>query len=300
MMAIGRGTDTIRAGALARLFSSAVLGEMATRERSPMLARLVRTSGLDVDPGATEPLGTVFDLALKHLRRREHRHEYVYRAALVGKVLLGRHSLRTASMMTEFRVGRRKADAVILNGTGNAYEIKSERDSLRRLRNQVDAYSRVFATVKVIVGENGLRGVESVVPGHVGICVLSDRHQISERRKAYDDPGRTETAAIFDAINQKEATRILRKSGKRLPDVPNTRRYAKLRELFLTLDPVTAHRGMVDCLKETRKLDTLADVLDAAPESLRAAIIATPLTKRERDTFMRALDTPIREALAWG
>jgi len=300
MMAMKSGTDTIRGDVLARLFSAAVLGEMAAHERSPMLARLIPLSGLDIDPRATEPIGTVFDDAFDHLKQREHRHEYVYKAALVEKVLLGRHSLATASMMTEFRVGRCKADAVVLNGTGNAYEIKSERDSLHRLQGQVDAYSRVFGTVNVIVGENHLRSVEAAVPRHVGIRVLTRRYQISEHREADDDPGRTKTAAIFEAINQREATRILRKADRPPPDVPNTERYEVLRKLFLTLDREFAHQAMVDCLKQTRSLYALTDVLDAVPRSLRAALIATPLSKHGRGAVVQALKTPICEALSWG
>lgn len=291
--------EDIKATALARIFSATVLKELATRGRSPVLARLLKESGLDPDPSSTREIGTLFDSAFAQLKRRAHRHEYIYKAALTQKVLLGIHSLQTASMITEFRVGRRKADVVILNGTGTVYEIKSERDSLVRLADQVEAYSRVFATVNVIVGENHLHGVEASVPSYVGIMVLSDRYQVSTLRPAVDDPLRTDPAAIFDAVNQREAAMILKASGISLPEVPNTQRYAALRERFLTLKPDVAHRQMVQCLKRSRNLRPLSGVLYSVPESLYAAIISTPMNKREQDRMVEALRTPICDAIAW-
>lgn len=68
-----------------------------------------------------------FEAALSILRTGHHRDEYVYKAALTQKVLLGTHSLKTACMINEFRVADCKADLVILNGTAAVYEIKSER-----------------------------------------------------------------------------------------------------------------------------------------------------------------------------
>lgn len=293
------GTEKVRSTALARLFSAAVLKELAERGRSPVLARLIRESGLNIDPDSTEHVGAVFDLAFAHLKHRAHRHEYSYKAALAQKVLLGVHSLRTTSMVTEFRVGSYKADVVILNRTGTAYEIKSERDSLSRLSDQIDAYSRVFAAVNVIVGGNHLREVEATVPKHVGVMVLSDRYRIRTIKDAIVDPRRTDAAAIFDAINQKEAGLVLKKAGMTVPDVPNTRRYAALRELFLTLDSETAHHGMVECLKFTRNLRSMSGILDSVPKSLCAAMISTRLSRREQDMVVYALRTPICEAAAW-
>jgi hypothetical protein len=65
------------------------------------------------------------------LKRSGLRDKYVYKAALTQRVLMGKHSLRTACMLSEFRVGDRKADITILNGTTTVYEIKSDRDWAR-------------------------------------------------------------------------------------------------------------------------------------------------------------------------
>ncbi|MDF1836712.1 MAG: sce7726 family protein, partial [Planctomycetota bacterium] len=235
----------IQATALARLFSATVLGELAKRGESPTFARLLRESGLQFDESSDSWIGELFDLAFSLLKLRPNRHEYIYKAALTQKILLGTHSLSTASMLTEFRAGKCKADVVILNGTGTVYEIKSERDSLTRLMSQIEAYSQVFATVNVIAGANHIQGIAESAPSHVGILMLSDRYQVSTIREAANQPWRTNPCAIFDSINQLEAQSILQEYGIEVPSVPNTRRYMMLRSLFASLDPECAHRGMV-------------------------------------------------------
>src|SRR5689334_13769722 len=126
--------------AITRLFSSSVVRELARKGKSPIFARLARQSELFDRLEVNRCVHDLFDLAFSFLQREGYRDEYIYRAALTQKVLLGRHSLQTASMLNEFRVGDCKADVAILNGTATVYEIKSERDSLTRLQRQVASY----------------------------------------------------------------------------------------------------------------------------------------------------------------
>ena len=106
----------------------------------------------------------MFDAAFATLRQSGLRNEYVYKAALTHRVLMDKHSLRTACMLSEFRVGECKADIAILNGTTTVFEIKSERDLLMRFERQIDAYRRVFASVYVIAGENHVEAVLRAAP----------------------------------------------------------------------------------------------------------------------------------------
>ena len=293
-------SEEIQASALAGIFSARVLKELYTRGRSPALVRLLRESGLEIDDQSNQWIGGVFDQAFKQFQLRAHRHEYIYKAALTQRVLLGTHSLNTASMITEFRVGSCKADVVILNGTGTVYEIKSERDSLSRLSGQIEAYSQVFATVNVIVGENHLRGLEGALPSHVGIMVLGDRYRVSTMRPPVNDPSRTSPRAIFDAINQREAARILNDAGIDVPDVPNIQRFGVMRELFGQLDSAAAHCHMVKTLKKTRHLRPLRELLDQVPVSMYAATIGASLRRKDQEILIQALNTPIHEAMSWG
>lgn len=288
-----------RLAAISRLFSSSVIREMARTGRSPLFLRLAVQSDLLDFVDASNRVSDLFEVAFALLRREGHRHEYIYKAALTQRILLGKHSLQTASMLTEFRVGECKADVAILNGTATVYEIKSERDSLYRLARQVTAYARVFARVYVIAAESHVDAVIASVPGDVGILRLSDRHHISTVREAADHPERTSPAAIFDSIRTDEARLILMTQGVTIPVVPNTILSAVLRDLFVTLDPSTAHSGMVQVLKKTRNLLPLSDLVAQLPPSLQTAALSVPLRKLDHSRLVTAVNTRLNEALSW-
>src|ERR1700733_7412125 len=181
----------IQTAAISRLFSSCVIRELARKGRSPLFTRLARQSLLLDALSASKRVHDLFDAAFSLLRQEGYRDEYIYKTALTQKVLFGKHSLQTASMLHEFRVGDCKADLAILNGTATCYEVKSERDSLARLQKQVMTYPTVFANVYVIASERHVAGVENTVPQDVGILVLNRRYQISTFREACGTPEQT-------------------------------------------------------------------------------------------------------------
>ncbi len=290
----------IEPAAIARFFSAAVIRELSRRGKSSTLIRLFRESGLLSPRHYQSTVGEFLDHGFAQLKKKKHRHEYIYKAALTKKILLGTHSLQTASMLTEFRVGTCKADVVILNGTATAYEIKSERDSLSRLTKQITSYMSVFATVNVIVGENHLDAVLTSLPEDVGVLKLSSQYRIALVRDAKEDAARTCPQAIFDAISLEEAAAILATTGVSVAKVPNTQRHRMLREAFGTLSPEVAHRGMVDALKQSRSLLCLKSLIESLPESLHAASLSTRLRRNDHRKLIQAVNTPLFLALQWG
>lgn len=295
---MGKSQD-IQISAVARLFSSSVLKELARKGKSPLFARLIYESRLLDHLNRSNQICDCFESAFAFMKHRKFRHEYIYKAALTQKVLLGTHSLQTASMLSEFRVGQCKADIVILNGTGTVYEIKSERDTLSRLERQLDAYMKVFAQVNVIVGENHLDAVLSETPNEVGVLMLSDRYQISSMRDGVNDPSRTCSGAIFDSINLHEARSILTELDIVIPDVPNTQQYQEIRARFTKLTSCDAHIGMVKTLKKTRNLSPLAALINELPRSLHAAALSARFRKQDHQRLVGTMNTPINEALMW-
>ncbi|MGA3135779.1 MAG: sce7726 family protein [Terracidiphilus sp.] len=294
---VNLATDQL--AAISRLFSSSVIHEMARNGRSPLFARLVTQSQMLSSMSLSKRVCAVFEAAFSLLKREGYRHEYIYKAALTHKILLGTHSLQTASMIHEFRVGDCKADVAILNGTATVYEVKSERDSLTRLKRQIAAYATVFAKVYVIAAESHISGVTDTVPDFVGILCLNNRHRISTLRDAIDQPERTSPGAIFDSIRTEEARSILSIFGVTVPPVPNTELHGVLRRAFVKLDPIQAQQGMVRVLKRTRNLLPLSALVDQLPMSLQTAALSVPLRKADHLRLVAAVNTPLRDAMGW-
>jgi len=285
--------------AVSRLFSASVIRELASKGRSPLFARLADESSLLELASPQDLVRNLFDSAFSLLKNKNYRHEYIYKAAITHKILLGTHSLQTAVMLNEFRVGSSKADTVIFNGTSTVYEIKSERDSLSRLKQQLSSYRKVFANVNVITGENHLKTVLATSPSSVGVLLLTDRFQISTIRGAVECPECTNSEAIFDSIQLREAKKILQKMGVEIPELPNTKMHQALRERFATLSPTDAHEGMVQVLKATRSLLPLAEFVNRLPHSIQSAVLSTGLRKQDQSRLLDAMNTPINKALKW-
>jgi len=285
--------------ALTRLFSAAVFRELAKKGRSGLFRRLLGQTALieHIDQNVT--VGDAFNTAFNILKIEGHRDEYIYRAAIAQKILMGTHSLRKASMLNEFRIGSCKADVVILNGTATVNEIKSERDSLVRLANQIENYKRVFATVNVITSEGHIKSVQDTIPDDVGIMHLSKRYQITVVREAVNCPERICPVTVFESLRMSESIAILRAMGATVPEVPNTQKHAVMSGLFAKLDPVALHMEMVRTLKRTRNLAPLGDFVQRLPESLRPIALSVSVRRLEHSRLNDAIVTPLHEAMTW-
>lgn len=292
--------NKMQLSALTRLFSSSVLHEMARKGRSPLFARLFTETGLEAEKSDADMfVGTAFDAAFEVLRKSGLRDEYVYRSALTLNILLGRHSLKTASMLTEFRAGDCKADVVILNGTATVYEIKSDRDSLARLKNQLENYRKVFATVYVIAGEAHVSQVLACVPSEVGVLSLVRWNRIQTVREAVERPDMVCPVAIFESLRVPEAKELLRNLHISVPEVPNTILRSVMREQFEALSPESVHQEMVTVLKRSRNLASLKTLVDQLPVSLRPAALSIQLRRTDHERLLSAVQTPLNEAMTW-
>lgn len=293
--------DLIKSEALAlsRLFSVAVVRDFGKRARSPLFARLIKQTRLirNVSPDLT--VGTTLDQAFKLLKNSAFRSDYVYRSAITQKILLGRHNLNTATLLNEVRAGSCKADVVVLNRTSTAYEIKSERDSLVRLKKQTESYRQVFATVNVVVSKSHLSSVLQLIADDVGVIALSERFTFQTIREAQNLPERLKPTMVLDLLRFDEVIEILHRLGREAPEVPNTMIRSEFRRIFDTLDPIVVHEEMVKTLRGSRSQANLASFISSIPASVRAASLAANPSFQDRLRFKEAVDTPLIKALAW-
>jgi len=222
---------------------------------------------------------------------RNYRSEYIYKNLIALRVLLGRHSLNTATMLMEFRVGNCKADCVIINGTSNVYEIKSEFDSMARIQRQLTAYRKVFDRVHVITTSDQVDAMALEVDESVGLLVLNDRQYVTTVREPLSLKARVDPGAIFDTLRQPEYVVAIRERFGSVPAVPNTRIYQVCRELFMELSPTEAHDAMIQALKLRGCSMSLRRFVEAVPSSLKAASLTCTLTEQQQDSFTRLLQS---------
>jgi hypothetical protein len=281
---------------IARMFSGSVISDFVNKRRSEFMEGIIKESNLSriIEPGMS--LGGFYDSIYKHLLKT-YRNEYIYKNAIAEKILLGKHSLNTSFMLTEFRAADCKADTVILNGTSNVYEIKSEFDSLDRLQKQIQAYQKVFDLIHVITSPSQLEKVENVIDSKIGIMVLTERNTIKTIRDPKSGRNQVQPMIIFDSLRKAEYVSIIKDIFGFIPDVPNTLIYKKCKALFCKLSPEKAHDSMVNVLKKRGNSICLKEFILEVPNSLKAASLTAKLTKNQMMQFREMLEHDLESYL---
>jgi hypothetical protein len=181
--------------------------------------------------------------------RKSYRNEHVYKSAIVNKILLGRHSLRTATLVNEFSVGASCVDTVIVNGDATAYEIKTELDSNAKLTKQIADYRKAFRKINVVVHESMVDTyLELLDESPVGLLALTSRHSLSVKKVATSDTAGLDVTTMMKSLRKWEYTDILIRHFGTSPEVPSTQHFSRCLEMAVKVDPVTYQGYFEDAL----------------------------------------------------
>ena len=168
---------------------------------------------------------------------KEYRNEYFYKNTLLNKLLLGRHSLRTTTAISEMPIGNSKADFVMINGKAVVYEIKTELDNLDKLSTQINDYYKVFKFVCVVTSEsNYYKILKKFRNSTVGIYVLTAKNTISYRKKPLECDIYLDKKEIFKTLRKVEYENIIKNFYNFLPETTPVRYYDACYELFESID----------------------------------------------------------------
>jgi len=94
--------------------------------------------------------------------------------------LLRRHATDADTVLIEelgLCRGKVRVDLALVNGSLHGFEIKSDRDSLRRLSAQVGLYSQVLDRATLVVGERFAPLATSLVPAWWGVLRVSGKRR---------------------------------------------------------------------------------------------------------------------------
>lgn len=270
--------------AVSRIFSPIVMDSLALKGHSAYLYEVCSNSNILEQIEPSMPLSQFFDWIYSILFKN-YRNEYIYKNTIANKILLGKHSLNTSHMLTEFRVGKCKADAVVINGTSTVYEIKSEFDSFARLESQVKAYYQIFDHINVVTSNRQALKLKSILPDAVGILALTDRNTISTIRESKSNKKNINLDTLFDSLRKKEYLKVVEEYYATAPNVPNTQIYRECKKLFCKIPPETAHDLTMNTLRKRNNTKVLKEFITKAPASLSAYALSICSEKAK----MRAL-----------
>jgi hypothetical protein len=184
---------------------------------------------------------------------KSYRSEFIYKNEIINKILLGKYSLNTATVLNEFRIGKSIADLVMLNGTSIVYEIKTEYDSPERLLSQIYEYRKSFMNVIVVTHHSVADKYEDFLSKHdlrnIGLLVLTSRNTLTERIKPIEDSEFLDVSYMFKCLRKGEYSRLIKKYYGYIPDVPNTRLFKACLKLAQEIEKKDFHNLMFSYLK---------------------------------------------------
>lgn len=111
--------------------------------------------------------------------------------------------------------GLARVDLVVVNGRLEGYEIKSDRDSLRRLAGQVESYGKVLDRVSLVVGGRHLREAKRMVPrwwGIVRVETTGPSPQFVTIRRGGKNP-RRDPRSLVELLWRDDAVAFLEQHG---------------------------------------------------------------------------------------
>lgn len=123
--------------------------------------------------------------------------------------------------------GRARIDLAVVNGVIHGYEIKSDRDNLRRLRKQVGIYNKVVDKATLVVGCAHLSESLALVPDWWGVMQVEARagevHFETVRRACVNPQVEVRSLvellwrdAAISLLDQKDATWGVRSKPRRM------------------------------------------------------------------------------------
>ena len=161
-----------------------------------------------------------------------------------------------AESVFEFWVPRsnERADVAVVGEIMHGLEIKTARDSLKRLPRQIEAYSRVFDRCEAVVATRHVEGALEMLPSWWGL-------------RAFEDEGILHTLRhpeVNDAVEPEILVRLLWRAEA----------FAAVSELDRTPSPKTGRHELWEILLAALDVDALRDVVR------RALLTRDPSTAR--------------------
>jgi len=276
---------------LAPVFSSTIFNEFGKCGESRTLRRIVRELGHSVEAYLSATVADFYEAVYRNLYDC-YRNEYVFKNVMTNKLLLGRHSPKTSTMLPEFRVANSKADILFINGTSHAYEIKTEFDGLDRLEGQIADYQKCFEKVSVVTSDRHVPALTDILHHSIGLLVLARNGCLSPVREPVSNLPNLRPDIIFDTLRKREYVPAIRKIVDMPTDIPNALEYQYFKEVFVTFPPGLAHDIMVAALKIRGRNGSLVTLLRNAPTALKAASLSLRLTEGSSIRFLRAFREP--------
>ena len=264
-------------------FSSRLWREIGkTGHSHPLDVALAEASELlGVDNGVRNKSVAAIYQWLKMYRRPD----YVYRASII------RHysTSHSARFISELHLRTSIADLVRIGVNLETFEIKSDRDKVDRLPNQLHNAFSVSPLVSLVAAPAVAHAFLSRTPSTpVGVYTMGPRGGLSQLHRPTPTWQRLESLEILQLLRAEERAYALRDLAPSLLSEPNTRQYKIAAEIAETISPKNFYRRATLALRRRPKT-----TLDPRLEHLYPILISVDPNQNQFARMMKWLEMEI-------
>ncbi len=212
----------------------------------------------------------------------KYKSEYLYKNALLNKLLLGKYSVNTTTVLNEFKIGKSIADFVLLNGNAKVFEIKTEYDSLIKLNKQLNDYIQFANEVYIVTGTKFVNKLLSDYNNtSIGIIEFTEHNTLKELQPAKKNNLAFNHKTIFNTLRKKEYLEIIQTHYNYIPDVPNTKIYGESLKLAKEIDIIDFQKMAYQKLRNRKLKESKELVSDRTPYELKHICYSLNLSANE-------------------
>lgn len=234
---------------LNRVFTQNTFADLLTEQFNSTYCEVIKRY-IDIE-GIESKSNRLLISEIYKIMTQSYRNEYVYKNTLLNRLLIGKHSLKTTTALTEIPISKSKADFVLINGKAIVYEIKTELDSFDRLESQLSDYYKAFDHICVVTCEDNFRKLEGLLKDSpVGIYILTKHNRLSPRKEPIRDHSKLDTKVMFKILRKLEFENIIITHYGQLPTVSQVNHYNQCYQLFKNIDIEVAYKYMLKALKK--------------------------------------------------
>lgn len=225
---------------------------------------------------------------------KNYRNEYIYKNAIINKLLLGKYSINTTTLLNEFKIGNSVADTILINGEVKLFEIKTDLDNLARLDQQLEDYRKSVEKIYIVTNS---RYIDKIFQHYVdlkyGLIELTHKKTLRILKEAESDKSSFDHVTIFKMLRKKEYLTIVKDYFSYIPDVPNTKIYKECLNKLKNINIVEFQKRAFNQIKQRQVL--CPDYLKSAqtPYELKYLCYTLDLNKCQYEKLFTMLENKI-------
>lgn len=251
------------------------------------ISKYERSSSLN----AEATYGEYFSHVYKTLKTN-YRNEYLYKNFIINKLLTGKYSLNTTTVLNEFRINKSIADIVFVNGTSKVFEIKTELDNSSRMTAQLNDYKKVFKEIYIVTHHSLLQKYLDIISNDIGLIVLTEKFTL----KTICEPQVNEcldNLTIMKCLRKAEYSNIIASYYGSLPAVSDFKFFSTCKELFVKIPTHDLHLLMMQELK--KRAIKVKEILTSnhVPKELKHICMCLDFNKEEYKKLDTLLTTKL-------